>query len=109
MIPIMRLSLSIGAVKADYIFWFVIGIFLVALGIYVVLFRPMIGIGGSLTLGGNYGILGIIFVISGLAIIKRTYPIFIPIYYPESIRTCPHCGATVKGNTCVCKKCKQLP
>ncbi len=95
-------------IKTEYTIALAFGILFELIGIYILIFRPTIGIRGALTLGGNYAILGILFIIAGLAIIKRTSQVFRPIFSPKSVRICPHCGATVKGNTNVCKKCKQL-
>jgi divalent metal cation (Fe/Co/Zn/Cd) transporter len=99
--------LSVARVKAEYYIVFVIGIFLVALGIYgayTAVIEILAGYPSKLILAS----IGII--ILGSLMTRLTYQMFIPLKKKNNynaIRVCPFCGALVEKNATVCEKCKR--
>jgi hypothetical protein len=98
--------MSLAWQRAGIVILFFIGILIIAFGFYE-MYRFVIGVFPYRY--ADSGVYGIFSIVLGFAIVRFTYPIFIPIKKNnlESIRTCPYCGATVKENATECEKCKQ--
>jgi ribosomal protein L40E len=103
--------MSLRRLKASFAIGAGIGAFLVALGIcsIVYFFTVKQVMGHSASIYGNYFVAGLVCIAFGAAVLRITFPAFIPIEQQTStaIRICPYCGAIVSEEASFCQKCNR--
>ncbi len=97
--------------RAVFIIGCIIGFSLIAIGAYAIyLFFAVTPVmtHAEDEFYGNYGIIGIFLIGSGLLFLSQCYPILIPLKKnSQNDGTCPYCGAIIEENAAVCSKCNR--
>jgi uncharacterized membrane protein HdeD (DUF308 family) len=103
--------MSLRRLKASFAIVAGIGAFLVGLGICSMMYFFTVKqvMGHSTSIYGNYFVAGLISIAFGIAVLRITFPAFIPIKQQTStsIRICPYCGALVSEDANFCEKCNR--
>jgi hypothetical protein len=95
--------LSVKRLRVGLVIIFIIGIILVALGVYSIYYFISIGYGRPTFLFGGLGSIAF-----GIVLLRASFPIFVPLKkYFNPAKSCPNCGAIVTEDEVVCEKCKQ--
>lgn len=98
------IDLSVKRLRVGWVVIFIIGILLVAIGLYSLYYFVSVDYGRTTYFFGGLGCIAF-----GSVLIRGTYHIFIPLKENNltSVVVCPHCGAIVAEDAAICEKCKQ--